>query len=444
MRIESFDIFNKSDQIAWTGSGGKSSLIFSICKSVFPKSIVTTTTHLAKDQSNLASRHHNCDNPMDPFLNGTILDGTTLITKETEISQWDRLQGFYPSELIELSSFCHQNEVPLFIEADGSRQKPLKAPKENEPQIPDFVNKVCVVVGLNGLGKPLDENWVHRVQNFSAIIEKSRNETISLDDIYRYITNFNGGIKSIPAHAQKILFLNQFDMIEEKESIYLLAEKCRPFYDHIFISSVNQITNEIEIFAHFGKIACILLAAGESSRFGSPKQLANWNGKTFIRTIIEKIVLTNPSEFLVIIGAFHELIINEINDFSNVKIIKNPNWSSGQASSVNIGVENLSVETEAVIFLLVDQPQIEVKNVRDLIIAFAKTNENIIAYNFQGKARHPVLFSKKLFNALCNLSGNSGGKQLFSKNPPLFLIFEDPKQARDFDTPEDLKNYWES
>lgn len=444
MNLELLDYFQLNDQIAWVGSGGKTSLIFSICKAIYKSSIITTTTHLAVEQSRLAFNHFKYENPSDLINEINNIEGVTLITKKIQDLEKLRLQGFLPSELAELSDYCLQNNLPLFIEADGSRQKPIKAPAAHEPQIPLFINKVCIVLGLSGLGKPINEEWVHRSQNFCAIVNKESNQKIEIDDIFEYLIHPNGGSKSIPSGTEKILFLNQIDLVESKESILILAERLRPYFDQIFISSVNQKTNELEIYAHFGKLACVLLAAGESKRFGSPKQLASWNGKTFIRTIIEKVKTIYPSEFLVIVGAFSDLIMNEIDDFSSIKVIHNQDWKTGQASSVKTGVENLTNGIEAVIFFLVDQPQIEVKTIRDLVISYATTNTNIIAYQYSGAARHPILFSRKLFPELRNLSGNSGGKQLFQANPPLFLTFKDPKQAYDFDSWEDLRNYMES
>ncbi len=444
MNLELLDYFQKKDQIAWVGSGGKTSIIFSICNAIYKSSIITTTTHLAVEQSRLASNHFRYENPSDFIIENNNIVGVTLITKNTDDFETRRLQGYLPSELAGLSDYCLQKNLPLFIEADGSRQRPLKAPAMHEPQIPIFVNKVCIVLGLGGLGKPLNEDWVHRPYIFSEIIKKNSNQEIEINDIFDYLINPNGGLKSIPFGVEKILFLNQIDLVETKELILILAERLRPYFDQIFISSVNQKTNELEIYAHFGKLACVLLAAGESKRFGSPKQLAPWNGKTFIRTIIEKVNIFHPSEFLVIVGAFSELIMNEIDDFSSIKVIHNQDWKTGQASSVKTGVENLTNGIEAVIFLLVDQPQIEVKTIRDLIISYATTNANIVAYQYSGAARHPILFSRKLFPELRNLSGNSGGKQLFHAYPPLFLKFKDPKQAADFDSWEDLRNYTES
>jgi molybdenum cofactor cytidylyltransferase len=444
MNLELLDVFQKKDQIAWVGSGGKTSLIFSIAKAIYNSSIITTTTHLALEQLRLANRHFRCDNPTEWITENKNIDGVTLITKEPDDLETNRLQGYLPSELTGLSVYCLQNDIPLFIEADGSRQRPLKAPASHEPQIPEFVNKVCIVLGLGGLGKTISDEWVHRPQIFSKIINKKSNLVIEIDDIFEYLIHPNGGLKSISTGVEKILFLNQIDLVENKESIMVLAEKCRPYFDHILISSVDQKTNELEIYAHFGKIACILLAAGESKRFGSPKQLAHWNESTFIRTIIEKVKTINPSEFLVIVGAFSELIMTEIDDFPTIKIIHNPDWKTGQASSVRIGVENLSNDVEAVIFFLVDQPQIDVITIRKLVISYATTNAKIIAYSYNGMARHPILFSKQLFPELKKLSGISGGKQLFDANPPLFLTFKDPNQALDFDSREDLKNYMES
>jgi len=447
MKLSELDVFHSDDQIAWVGSGGKTSLIFSSIQELYDSAVVTTTTHLSTSQASLATQHIEFHQLIDNFNERILKHQVTLITGGSDEKQSGKLKGFLPDELQNLSTYCFNNSIPLFIEADGARLRPIKAPAVHEPQIPDFVTKVCVVTGLGGLFKPLSEENIHRPELFSLITGKSKNQIIDTEDIFKYLTSGEGGLKAIPTSSQRILFLNQIDLIDDKENILLLALRCKPFFDHVFITSVNQKSFDLDIYAHFGKLSCILLAAGESRRFGSPKQLAVWDKRSFIKTIIEKIIKTCLNPNFVILGAFKDLVFTELHEYTTLNLLVNPDWKTGQASSVRVGIQALPLEVEAVIFLLVDQPQISIELINKLIIAYAVSKKKIISYRYRGKNRHPVLFSKPLFASLMKIEGNSGGRQLFESNPPEFIEITDPIQSLDFDTPEDLiafrkHNFW--
>ncbi|PKN85631.1 MAG: putative selenium-dependent hydroxylase accessory protein YqeC [Chloroflexi bacterium HGW-Chloroflexi-8] len=438
MKLSELDVFHSDDQIAWVGSGGKTSLIFSSIQELFDTAVVTTTTHLATSQASLASQHIQFHQITDHFEENILSHQVTLFTGGSEEEEVDKLRGFLPNELQNLSKYCFTNKIPLFIEADGARLKPIKAPAAHEPSIPDFVTKVCVVIGLEGLFKPLSEVNIHRPELFSVITGKLKNQVIDTEDIFKYLTSEDGGLKGIPTSSQKVLFLNQFDLIDDKDEILVLALRCKTFYDHVFITSVNQDSHKLDIYAHFGKIGCILLAAGEAKRFGFPKQLAMWENKSFIRTIIDKLLTTSLSPIFVILGAFSDIVYSELHGYANLNTLVNQDWKTGQASSVKLGINTLPHEVEAVIFLLVDQPQISIELINNLIISYAVSKKAIISYRFKGSNRHPVLFSKSLFSSLSKIEGNSGGRQLFETYPPEFIEISDPIQSLDFDTPEEL------
>ena len=109
--------------------------------------------------------------------------------------------------------------------------------------------------------------------------------------------------------------------------------------------------------------------------------------------------------------------------------------------SIKIGVETIKKFVNAVVFLLVDQPQISSEMINQILIEYACTKTNIIAYEYQGKLRHPVLFSSVTFDDLLCIQGDSGGRQLFKKYSPLEIPLNNSFFAMDIDTPEDLANY---
>ena len=102
----------------------------------------------------------------------------------------------------------------LLVEADGARQKPLKAPAENEPPIPAFVAMVVVVAGMSGLGKPLSAEEVHRPEIFSSLSGLKIGETISGEALVRVLAHRQGGLKNIPRRARHSVLLNQADTPE--------------------------------------------------------------------------------------------------------------------------------------------------------------------------------------------------------------------------------------
>jgi probable selenium-dependent hydroxylase accessory protein YqeC len=161
MKISSLNIFSKEDQIAWVGAGGKTSLIFSIARELFSqKCVITTSTKMAleeimkSDQALMVSSFSE--------LNFENLSGIYLLYKGLADEDKSKIIGFDAQQLDILSQTLKINEIPLLIEADGSKRKSLKFPALHEPNIPEFVNKVCVVAGLSAIGKPLSDQYFHR------------------------------------------------------------------------------------------------------------------------------------------------------------------------------------------------------------------------------------------------------------------------------------------
>jgi len=92
----------------------------------------------------------------------------------------ERTAGLSLEALQRLYEIADSAHCPLLIEADGSRQRPLKAPASHEPVIPNWVDTVAVVAGLSALGSPLTEKWVHRPERFAALSGLSPGEIITL------------------------------------------------------------------------------------------------------------------------------------------------------------------------------------------------------------------------------------------------------------------------
>ena len=423
-----------NNRIAFVGAGGKTAAIFQLARELTPPVLVTSTTHFGAWQIPLADQHIVSEEPNDIE---DIPDGITLLTSPIE---GDRTSPLPPLVLKDAEKLARKKNIPLLIECDGSRGLPLKAPAEHEPPIPDFVDTVIVVAGLSGLGQPLDESHVHRPHLFSALSGLAPREPVTPAGVVRALLHPEGGLKNIPANARHICLLNQADTTELQAVAQGMAEDLLEIYDAVVIASLKDKTIHV---AH-EHVAGIILAAGESTRFGKPKQLLDWRGEPFVRAVAKKALAAGLSPVVVVTGANAETVEAAVNDLT-VSIVRNEDWRDGQSSSIVKGVESLPQNIGAGIFLLADQPQVSVEVLRALTECHRREMPAIAAPLVGGERRgNPVLFDRVAFPDLLSLQGDVGGRAVFHKHKVEFLPWHDDALLLDVDTPEDYQRLIES
>jgi molybdenum cofactor cytidylyltransferase len=113
-------------------------------------------------------------------------------------------------------------------------------------------------------------------------------------------------------------------------------------------------------------VRVVILAAGESSRLGSPKQLLLFRGTTLIRHLAKTALDSRAKGVSIVLGAHAEKIRNEVSRLP-VSIVENPRWSNGIASSIGAAVAALAPDTSAVILALSDQPLVTMMKTRSAL-----------------------------------------------------------------------------
>jgi probable selenium-dependent hydroxylase accessory protein YqeC len=101
----------------------------------------------------------------------------------------------------------------VLVEADGSRGLPIKAPASHEPVVPASSCIVIGVVGLDALGRPMDERVVHRPELFGPLVGCAPGEMITVAHVARLAASPLGLFKGAPATARCIVLLNKADLI---------------------------------------------------------------------------------------------------------------------------------------------------------------------------------------------------------------------------------------
>ena len=185
----------------------------------------------------------------------------------------------------------------------------------------------------------------------------------------------------------------------------------------------------------------MLLAAGNSTRLGKPKQLLQYNGKTLLQQTINIAVGANINPLIVVVGANVDKISTEV-DVDKAAIVFNKNWKTGMASSIITGL-NFLVEkyplTDAVIFMMCDQPFVSINLLNNLITVQKKTAKPIVCSSYQNVLGVPALFHKNIFPALLLLAGDTGARKIIQQYPGdvASVLFE--KGNIDIDTAEDYE-----
>jgi len=169
------------------------------------------------------------------------------------------------------------------------------------------------------------------------------------------------------------------------------------------------------------KIACIVLAAGSSIRFGSPKQLAEFDGKSLIQTAIDEANSSMVDYVFLVLGKSSSEILVHLS-LGRAQVVFNKNYQQGIASSIKCGVSNLPDDSEAAIIMVADQPFLRSTHLNMLIQAFKDSPRKIIALADKGEPRNPVLIPSEMFTELENLHGDEGARILVKKNSGTVLI----------------------
>ena len=418
--------------IAFIGSGGKTTAMFQLARQLPSPVIITATSHLGTWQLGLADQHIVASNPdpIEKLEHG--LKGVILITGEVAA---DRTKPIGNDLMNWLHQFCGYHSIPLLVEADGSRGKPLKGWADHEPPIPDFVNLVVQVVGLTGLGKPLRAEYVQRPEIFSKLSGLGIGESITQAALIRVLIHSESGLRNIPANARRVALLNQADTQELQSAAQGMAGTLLDTYDSVIVSSLEQEM----LFAVHEPVAGIILAAGESKRFGQPKQLLDWKGQPFVRAVAKTALEAGLAPVIVVTGANADQVESAVKDL-RVTIIKNEEWNDGQGSSIKTGMEKIrssrSPQIGGAIFLLTDQPQVTTSIIRALVEKHAEGLYPVVAPMVIDRRANPVLFDRTTFTDLMALEGDVGGRAIFHKHHVEYLPWHDDRLLLDVDTPE--------
>ena len=213
----------RADVVAVAGAGGKTTLVYRLAdegRAAGLRVLVTTTTHMGtlpeettgpvilEEEGDLGTRV------------GKIMRETGYATVLGRYVRPDKIEGLGAPRVDELVS---RAELVL-IEADGARGRSLKVPAPHEPVVPRSTTMLLVVAALDVLGRPLDEERVHRLELVVKATGRIAGQTVDEDAMVAALTHAEGYPSRVAGGVRAAVFLNK----AEDPEAWAAAERIAP------------------------------------------------------------------------------------------------------------------------------------------------------------------------------------------------------------------------
>lgn len=183
----------------------------------------------------------------------------------------------------------------------------------------------------------------------------------------------------------------------------------------------------------------IILAAGRGARMGRPKQLLPLDGRPLLQHVIDAAVAAPLDGIVVVLGHASDEVAAALALPSRVTIAVNPLHAQGQSTSLRTGLAVMPARARAALILLGDQPEVRLEAIRALVDAQARSDAPILRAAYGGRAGHPVVLAREVWEEAAAQRGDSGARALiaaYAGRVELVEVGGDPPQ--DIDTPDDL------
>lgn len=432
---------------AFIGGGGKTSLIWRLAEELtgLGQKVLVTTTTKCYPFPNL--QHFYLEDTIDirkrlseHFKNKSI---AVLGTNKSSIGKIAGISPQLPGLL------ANELGIHVLVEADGSKGKPLKGYEIYEPVVPADSDLIVSVIGADALGAPVEETTVHRSNIFRKVmLLESCPAIVDETLIARAFSYMEQVAVNQAPHAKFIYALNKYDDLKNRTRVHNIACTLKDMNNNTpFISTEALSKYPVKMYLNVAcqaetvSLSCVILAAGLSKRMGSEDKLAlPFNGTTILQSTLSQVRDSGVSEIIVVTapGSRWKNILTG----KNLKIVENPIYKSGQASSLKAGLREVSSQNQGVVFALGDQPLVG-SNVYKMLIDQYRSNLKSVTYPvYQNRRGNPVIFDRTMWPLLMNLEGDEGGRAILKRlsSEDVELVNTDNKFVlTDIDTPGDYQ-----
>ncbi len=184
------------------------------------------------------------------------------------------------------------------------------------------------------------------------------------------------------------------------------------------------------------KLACIFLASGHSKRFHKDKLLTEFNGKSLVASVFEKLPRESFDTVIVVSRSGEILQLARDCGFLGVK---NEDTTDDISRTIALGMASVPEDAQGCMFSVCDQPLLLTESIRNLADEFCGNPEKIVALSYAGRRGNPVIFPRSLFPQLLALQRDQSGNTVIRENPELLTLVpaQNELEMMDIDSAED-------
>lgn len=196
---------------------------------------------------------------------------------------------------------------------------------------------------------------------------------------------------------------------------------------------------------HKKPTAGIILAAGESIRFGKPKQLLKLRDKHLIEWVLDAAIGSQLEKTVLVLGHKYQEILAALGGKTrqpDLELVINPDYQQGQSTSLQAGLSGIRDAFPSIMFLLGDQPLLDSETIDTLLEQFWSSGKDICVPVFEGRRGNPVMISQKFYDHLAGITGDIGARKIIRSHPEHVAEIEinNPLCFTDIDTQNDYEN----
>ncbi len=169
------------------------------------------------------------------------------------------------------------------------------------------------------------------------------------------------------------------------------------------------------------RVAAVVLAAGEASRFGSPKQ------RLLLPPVLDRLASTSVGEIVIVKGA-HELLI--LLSTPPARVVPCPDWERGPGASLRCGLAALDEDVEAAVVVLADGPKLSPQAV-ERVLGEWRAHGGVVAASYEGARGHPLILGRSDWDVIPD--------EGLRDRPVRLVPCDDLGAPGDVDVPEDLE-----
>lgn len=180
--------------------------------------------------------------------------------------------------------------------------------------------------------------------------------------------------------------------------------------------------------------AAVILAAGASTRFGSPKQLARLGDRTMLETVVELALGAGLAPVIAVVPP-------GIAAPAGASPVVNADPDAGMSRSLRMGLAAVPEEVGAAVILLGDQPAVSARTLAALLKEAVVTRRPVVAARAAGRIGPPVFLARAAFPLADEATGDEGLRTVLERHGELVATLDIEEHAPDVDTPSDLERF---